>query len=62
MFSTKIFAFFAIVLIVLVQIGSIQAGDDEDTIIFGGGHGCPPHFLLKDGKFTYIESKVLDSF
>ena len=55
MFPTKMFAFIAFLLIVLVQLNSIQyaeAGGDDDKIIIGGGHGCPPSFLLKEGKFT----------
>ncbi|KAJ6221297.1 hypothetical protein RDWZM_007109 [Blomia tropicalis] len=51
MFPTKMFAFIAFLLIVLVQLNSIQyaeAGGDDDKIIIGGGHGCPPSFLLKE--------------
>ena len=53
MFPTKMFTFIAFLLIVLVQLNSIQyaeAGGDDDKIIIGGGHGCAPHFVLKEGK------------
>ncbi|KAI2795716.1 hypothetical protein BLOT_016355 [Blomia tropicalis] len=52
MYPTKMFAFIAVVLMVLVQFSSIQfveAGDKGDTIILGGGHGCKPHFVLHSG-------------
>ncbi|KAJ6221299.1 hypothetical protein RDWZM_007111 [Blomia tropicalis] len=50
MFPTKMFAFVAVLLVVLVQLASIQLVQGDDKIIFGGGDGCGPSFLLKDDK------------
>ena len=50
MFPTKMFAFIAVLMVVLVQLASIQMVQGDDKIIFGGGDGCGPSFLLKEGK------------
>ncbi|KAJ6221301.1 hypothetical protein RDWZM_007113 [Blomia tropicalis] len=63
MYPTKMFAFIAVVLMVLVQFSSIQfveAGDKGDTIILGGGHGCKPHFVLHSGKKGKGETIIMN--